>query len=307
MVPGLWLEPEVVGVSSPVAEQLPGRGVLPARRASASSSTAGTTWTCATRPRSSTWTRSWTSWSATWASATSSSTTTSTSVPAPTPAAGSAGAGLLGAQPGPPRLARRRARPAPRPGDRELRLRRHAHRLRHAVPAAAAVHQRPAGLPALRRRSRPPRPPPSPPSRPPSGPTRSPSSPTTRSRSPWAARCSGRIHLSGHLDRMSPRAARPGRRGGGGVQGSCAPTWPGPCRSGRSACRAGTTPWIALGLRAPRASYLLAWRRGRSRATDRRLIALPVPHLARRHGHARGAVPGPGRGAGRVGADSRPG
>src|SRR5690242_6995844 len=48
------------------------------------------------------------------------------------------------------------------------------------------------------------RPPPSRRSRPPYGPTRSPRSPRTRSRSRWPARCSGRIHLSGHLDRMSP-------------------------------------------------------------------------------------------------------
>ena len=188
--------------AGPVAGAGGRRGAQPGRRAAArprrsssatgsgSSSTAGTTSTCATRPRSSTWTRWWTAWSATSGSATSSSTTTSTPAPAPTADGGSAGAGLLGAQPGPPGLARPGAGPPPRPDHRELRVRRHAHGLRHAVPAPAAVHQRPAGLPALRRRSRPPRPPPSRLSRPRSGPTRSPASPTTRSRSPCAARCS---------------------------------------------------------------------------------------------------------------------
>ena len=48
MVPGLWLEPEVVGVSSPVADA----AAAPRRSSSAagswSSSTAATTWTCGT-------------------------------------------------------------------------------------------------------------------------------------------------------------------------------------------------------------------------------------------------------------------
>ena len=95
-----------------------------------------------------------------------------------------------GGEPRAARLAGRGARPPSRAGHRELLVRRHADRLRAAVPAPAAVHQRPAGLPPLpadrgggARRDRPP-------SRPPSGPTRSPSSATTRSRSRCAARCS---------------------------------------------------------------------------------------------------------------------
>ena len=51
----------------------------------------------------------------------------------------------------------------------------------------------------------------------------------------------GRVHLSGHLDRMSRSAARPGRRSGAGIQGH--PLRPGPsrCRSGRWAARRGPT------------------------------------------------------------------
>ena len=69
MVPGLWLEPEVVGVRSPVADRLPPDAFFHGR-ASGWSSTAGTTLTCGIPPRSSTWTKSRISWSATWASVT---------------------------------------------------------------------------------------------------------------------------------------------------------------------------------------------------------------------------------------------
>ena len=51
MVPGLWLEPEVVGRPQPGRRAAAGRRVLPARRPASWSSTAATTWTCATRPR----------------------------------------------------------------------------------------------------------------------------------------------------------------------------------------------------------------------------------------------------------------
>ena len=152
--------------------------------------------------------------------------------------------------------------------------------LRHAVPAPAAVHQRPAGLPARTRPSRPPRPPPS----------------TPEQAAVWAypqpgftddeiafTLCSallGRIHLSGHLDQMSPAQRGLVGRGRGGLQGTCAPTWPGPCRSGRSACPAGNDSLIALGMHAPRASYVLAWRRGRAGRDRPETVALPVPRLA---------------------------
>ena len=133
-------------------------GACPTRRSSCGagggwSSTAAITWTCATPPRSSTSTRWSTAWSASSASATSSWTTTSTRAPAPTPAALSAGAGLLGHNRAHLDWLDARAGPPSRPGHRELRLRRGADGLRPALPAAAAVDQRPAGLPALRRRS----------------------------------------------------------------------------------------------------------------------------------------------------------
>ncbi len=73
-----------------------GRGVLPAARRAESSSTAATTSTCGIRWRASTSTRSSTGWSAVSASATSSSTTTSTSASGPTTTRSAAGAGLLG-------------------------------------------------------------------------------------------------------------------------------------------------------------------------------------------------------------------
>ena len=57
--------------------------------------------------------------------------------------------GDAGTQPRPSALAGPRAGPASGTHDRELRIGRDADGLRPAVPPAAAVHQRPAGLPAL--------------------------------------------------------------------------------------------------------------------------------------------------------------
>ena len=89
----------------------------------------------------------------------------------------------------------------------------------------------------------------------------------------------GRIHLSGHLDQMSP-----GQLGLVGqavavykdLRGDLAravPFWP-----------LGLPGWedslIALGMHAPRASYVLAWRRGRAGRDRPETVALPVPRLA---------------------------
>ena len=180
----------------------------------------------------------------------------------------------------------------------------HADGLRPAVPAPAAVHQRPAGLPALRGHRR-------------GGPGRR---STPEQAAVWAypqpgftddeiafTLCSallGRIHLSGHLDQMSRTSSRPWSAAAvGGLQAHPAPTWPRPYRSGRSACPAGPTPVLALGMRAPR-RHLRAGLAPRPRpASDRpETVTLPVPRLAGAAVHARGAVPGRGRGAGRVGA-----
>lgn len=82
MVPGLWLEPEVVGVRSPVAAELP-RRPSSSGTAYASPNRAATSWTCGTRPPARTSTRRWTASSATGASDISSWTTTSWSTPEP--------------------------------------------------------------------------------------------------------------------------------------------------------------------------------------------------------------------------------
>jgi len=85
----------------------------------------------------------------------------------------------------------------------------------------------------------------------------------------------GRVHLSGHLDQMTPRqrglvaagvAAYKGLRAG---LAQAVPFWP-----------LGLPGWedqvIALGMRAPEASYVVVWRRGGDTGT----VTLPVPRLA---------------------------
>jgi len=95
----------------------------------------------------------------------------------------------------------------------------------------------------------------------------------------------GRIHLSGHLDRMNDRQQRlvaeavavykqirPGLAG-------AFPFWP-------LGLPGWADPWLALGMRAPAADYLVVWRRGplpgpagsRPRAGQAEL-ALPIRHL----------------------------
>ena len=70
----------------------------------------------------------------------------------------------------------------------------------------------------------------------------------------------GRIHLSGHLDRMSGPAARPGRGRGRAYKliradlAGAVPFWP-------LGLPGWTAPTLALGMRAPGVTYVTAWRR----------------------------------------------
>jgi alpha-galactosidase len=86
----------------------------------------------------------------------------------------------------------------------------------------------------------------------------------------------GRIHLSGHLDRMSARQlalVTDAVRAYQEIRAELAiavPFWP-------LGLPGWTDPWIALGLRAPGTSYLTVWHRGPATAPAR--LALPVPHL----------------------------
>jgi alpha-galactosidase len=92
----------------------------------------------------------------------------------------------------------------------------------------------------------------------------------------------GRVHLSGHLDKM-----RPGQRDlvaeAIGVYKAiradiavAVPFWP-------LGLPRWTDEWVALGLRAPAASYLTIWHRGRPGGGDGQArVTLPVPHLGGR-------------------------
>ena len=91
----------------------------------------------------------------------------------------------------------------------------------------------------------------------------------------------GRIHLSGHLDRMNPgqRAlVADAVRAYKAIRGDIAaavPFWP-------LGLPGWTDTWIALGLRAPGVSYLTVWHRdltGQLAAGEQSQITLPVPHL----------------------------
>ncbi len=89
----------------------------------------------------------------------------------------------------------------------------------------------------------------------------------------------GRIHLSGHLDRMSP--AQRGLVGQAvavykdlrAELARAVPFWP-------LGLPGWEDPVIALGMHAPGASYVLAWRRGGADSDRPEPIALPVPRLA---------------------------
>jgi alpha-galactosidase len=89
----------------------------------------------------------------------------------------------------------------------------------------------------------------------------------------------GRVHLSGHLDRMSShqrqlvaeaievhkRSIRPATAGS-------VPFWP-------LGLPRWDDPWIALGLRAGPVSHLTVWRRWPRPDTDTSQLAMPLPHL----------------------------
>jgi len=89
----------------------------------------------------------------------------------------------------------------------------------------------------------------------------------------------GRIHLSGHLDRMSgpqrelvTEAVRVYKESLRSVIARSVPFWPlGLPRWDDS--------WIALGLRAPESSQLAVWRRWPGQAGGPAAVTLPVPHL----------------------------
>src|SRR5260370_41373479 len=101
----------------------------------------------------------------------------------------------------------------------------------------------------------------------------------------------GRIHLSGHIDQMSrpQRALVAGAvevyKGLRADLARAVPFWP-----------LGLPRWtdsrVALGLRAPRATYLVAWRRGpvngSGRSADPAAITPPARHLGGRAAHPAG-------------------
>jgi alpha-galactosidase len=92
----------------------------------------------------------------------------------------------------------------------------------------------------------------------------------------------GRIHLSGHIDQMSQRqrslvaeAVQVYKK----IRADLAravPFWP-------LGLPKWTDSWVALGMRAPDATYVAAWRRGQLDGSlnddDRAAVTLPVPHL----------------------------
>ena len=89
----------------------------------------------------------------------------------------------------------------------------------------------------------------------------------------------GRIHLSGHLDRMSSgqralvaEAVRVYKRDIRDAITRSTPFWP-------LGLPGWGAPWVALGLRAPDVTHLTVWRRGPRQGTDTSQITLPVPHL----------------------------
>ena len=147
-----------------------------------------------------------------------------------------------------------------------------------AVPAPAAVDQRPAGLPPLPadhgRRARPR----SPPSRRRPGPIRSPASATGEIVFTLCGALLGRIHLSGHIDQMSEHAARL-------VADAVRRLQADPLRPARTrlpfwplGLPRWTDSWLALGIRAPGRSYIAVWHRGDDDAAGATAI-LPIAHL----------------------------
>ena len=89
----------------------------------------------------------------------------------------------------------------------------------------------------------------------------------------------GRIHLSGHLDRMSNRqralvaqAVRVYKQDIRNAIPQSAPFWP-------LGLPRWDDPWVALGMRAPRVTHLTVWRRGPRQESGTGQIKLAIPHL----------------------------
>ena len=89
----------------------------------------------------------------------------------------------------------------------------------------------------------------------------------------------GRVHLSGHLNRMSgpqrklvAEAVRVYKEDIRTTIAEAVPFWP-------LGLPHWDDPWITLGLRAPGVSHLTIWRRGQEPGTGAGQITFPVPHL----------------------------
>jgi alpha-galactosidase len=89
----------------------------------------------------------------------------------------------------------------------------------------------------------------------------------------------GRVHLSGHLNRMSApqralvaEAVRVYRESLRAAIARSVPFWP-------LGLPRWDSSWIALGLSAPGGSHLALWRRGPDWAADADAVTLPLPHL----------------------------
>lgn len=89
----------------------------------------------------------------------------------------------------------------------------------------------------------------------------------------------GRIHLSGHLDRMSSRqralvaaAVRVYKQHIRNAIPQSTPFWP-------LGLPGWDAPWVALGMRAPDITHLTVWRRGSRQGAGTGQIELAIPHL----------------------------
>jgi alpha-galactosidase len=89
----------------------------------------------------------------------------------------------------------------------------------------------------------------------------------------------GRVHLSGHVDRMSGAQRDMVAEAVRVYKQTIRPEIPGASPFWPLGMPRWEDPWIALGLRATGASYLTVWRRGPQSGTDVNQATLPVPHL----------------------------
>ena len=89
----------------------------------------------------------------------------------------------------------------------------------------------------------------------------------------------GRVHLSGHLDRMTAPQRELVAEAVRVYQESLRPTIAGAVPFWPLGLPRWDDPWIVLGLRAPGVSHLTAWRRGPQPGTDEHQVTFPVPHL----------------------------